>query len=262
MRQLIRAGIAGLGVLALAAHAAGQSNSLFHRQGDALVASQPPPPTRPTVRAPEVILSDVGMPAPTLRRSSDGPPPHNRVLLSASPFAVAAPEPRKIRINDLVTIIIREDKRSTSTAKAESEKSWEVDSVFSRWFRLDKSDRLIPTTFPRGAPGVQFEFESEWTGEGKADRRDSLITRITAKVIDVKPNATLLLEARKTIRNDEDVQIISLTGLCRSEDITAQNTILSTQIADSDITVEHTGAMRDASRRGWLMRLFDFLRPI
>jgi hypothetical protein len=38
--------------------------------------------------------------------------------------------------------------------------------------------------------------------------------------------------------------------------------VLSTQIYGLHIDVQNTGAARDAARRGWLMRLFDLLRPI
>ena len=87
------------------------------------------------------------------------------------------------------------------------------------------------------------------------------MTRIQARVIDVKPNGNLVLEARKRITVDEEDQIATLSGVCRSKDVTAQNSVLSTQVADLEISVSHTGAARDASRRGWAMRLFDLLRP-
>lgn len=247
-------------VLALCAPAAGQRNSLLGRGNGS--AGQAPPAAQPAVREPAVVLP--GMPpAPRPRQpATRSEPPLNTVLLYASPFAVEAPQPQEIRVHDLVTIVIRENKTATSDAKLKSEKEWKVEAELAKWFRLDPKHRLIPQNFPRGTPGVDFEFGNEYEGKGKVDRKDTLTTRITAEVIDVKPNGNLVLEAKKNIRMDDEGYIITLTGMCRSRDVTLDNTILSTQIADPVIDVQHTGAVRDAARRGWLMRLFDLLRPI
>lgn len=188
--------------------------------------------------------------------------PVNPVLRRASLISVEMPEPESIALHDLVTIIVREDKRFSTDSKLKSEKEWTVQSALQQWFRLDKDDKLVAQNFPGGAPGVDFSFEHEYEGKGRVDRKDSLVLRIQAKVIDVKPNGNLVIEARKRITVDEEDQIATLTGVCRSVDVSAQNTVLSTQVADLEISIKHTGAARDASRRGWLMRVFDLLRPI
>ncbi|MFO0839417.1 MAG: flagellar basal body L-ring protein FlgH [Phycisphaerae bacterium] len=188
-------------------------------------------------------------------------PPANPALAGMSLIAVQIPQPEKIGVHDLVTIIIREDKRATSDSKLQSDKEWKLDATLAQWLRLDTRDHLVPQNFPGGAPGAQFDINNKYDGQGKIDRKDSLITRITATVIDVKPNGNLVLEAKKSIKTDEEVQLVTLTGACRSRDVTAENTVLSTQVADMQISVEHTGAARDAARRGWLMKAFDALRP-
>ncbi len=240
--------------VALALEAGAQTNSLAKR-GRQMLGHPPAPSSQPAARS-DVILG--GPPADLGPASSNAV---NPVLLAISPIAVEVPEPRKIQVHDLVTVIVREDKKSTSDAKLESDKQWQIDAELKKWFRLDLHDRLVPQTFPNGTPGMDFEFNNKYDGEGKIERGDTLTLRITATVLDVRPNGTLVLEARKRIKNDEDVQIMTLTGTCRTEDVTAQNTVLSTQLADAEVVTEHTGPARDAARRGWLMKAFDWLRP-
>lgn len=247
-----------LGLLQMAALALAQSNSLLH----ARPAPAGPPPS-PEVQP--AIMPSMGINArpPDAGVTALGEaPPQNEVLLAASPFAVAPPEPRHIVVNDLVTVIVRESRTSTNDAKMKSEKDWRMESELAKWFRLDPEDRLVPQTFPNGTPGIDFEFRNSYEGKGKYDRKDELTTRITARVIDVKPNGNVVLEARKRIEIGDEILIATLTGECRSLDISAQNTVLSTQIADLEITLPDRGAVRDATRRGWLMRAFDLLRPI
>ena len=119
----------------------------------------------------------------------------------------------------------------------------------------------MPAIFSAGNPAAEFDFKNDYGGDGKYDRKDELTTRVTARVIDVKPNGNLVLEATKSITIDEEGYIITLVGECRGRDVTPENTVLSTQIAEPEISVRHSGALRDATRRGWLMRTFDFLRP-
>lgn len=242
----------------LACSAPAQSNSMLKlRRAPASAA----PASQPAL--PGMVAAGPAIRPPYAAPSLDDPGPANPALAAASPIAVEVPKPTRIGVHDLVTIIVREDKKFITDSKLQSEKEWKVNSAFEQWFRLDPEDRLVPQNFERaGPPGVKFNFKNEYDGQGKVNRQDSLITRIQAEVIDVKPNGNLVLQARKQIGVDEELQTATLTGVCRSKDITAQNTVLSTQVADAQIVVSHSGAARDASRRGWLMRVFDLLRPI
>jgi flagellar L-ring protein precursor FlgH len=236
-----------------------QSNSLFRRGAS---AASPTPTTQPASGAREILLPTPPVYATPRGGLEDVPPPPNEVLLAASLIAVEAPPPRRISVHDRVTIIIREEKRSTSDSDLKREKKWEIDAALKKWIRLNEECKLIPQVFPAGNPAIDLEYDDKYKGKGKVERKDSLITRVTASVIDVKPNGDLVLEAKKDIKIDEDRQVIKLTGICRSEDVTAQNTVLSTQLADARIDVQHSGPARDAARRGWLARIWDFIRPL
>lgn len=254
-RRLTAACCAWWAATILCGTASAQSNSLRKRN-----LTRPVPSTQPARPARQILPPAARGPVRPIIADLDGTPPPNPALLRASLIAVQAPEVRKIRTHDLLTIIVREDKRSSSDADLKSEKTWELTAELRKWFRVH-DHKLEPQVFPNGNPGIDFELDNQYEGEGSTKRKDILITRITATVTDVKPNGVLVLEATKTIELDEDIQIISLTGECRGEDVSAQNTILSTQIANANIRVKHTGPARDAARRGWLMRAFDLLRP-
>ena len=247
-------------LLAMSAAAEAQSNSLRKRGLGG--SSGPTPTTQPAQPRANGLLGETPEPgARTVVATGEPRTRPNPTLYAASLIAVDAPEQRRIHVQDLITIIIREDKRSQTDANLKSEKTWQIDAELRKWFRLDTRDRAVPQTFPNGTPGIGFDLDNSYEGKGKNDRKDSLTMRITARVIDVKPNGVLELEATKSIKIDEDMQIITLTGACRSDDLAADNTILSTQLAAANISVQHTGPTRDAARRGWLMRAFDLLRP-
>ena len=242
---------------ALCATAGAQSNSLFGRPRHRASAA---PTTQPAAGAPETLFPRSGIVVhPAVSRDDQAAP--NEVLLATALIAVPAPEPRKIRVHDRITIIIREEKRATSDSDLKSDRKWEVAAELKKWVRINQECKLVPQNFPAGNPAMELDYEDKYQGKGKVGRKDSLITRVTATVIDVKPNGDLVLEAKKDIRVDEDRQVIRLTGICRSADVTVQNTVLSTQLADARIDIRHSGPARDAARRGWLARVWDLVRP-
>jgi flagellar basal body L-ring protein FlgH len=195
----------------------------------------------------------------TLKADRPDPQP-NGLLLRWSPLAIKSPDQEKIKVHDLVTIIVRESKIAKTDSKLESKKDWNLDSSLDEWIRFSNAHGLVPAQFSQGNPSAKFNFLNDYKGDGKYDRKDELTTRVTAQVIDVKPNGNLVLEATKQIMMDDDGYTISLTGECRAQDVTPDNTVLSTQIADPVIDVQHTGAVRDATRRGWIQRALDLLR--
>ena len=102
-------------------------------------------------------------------------------------------------------------------------------------------------------------FSRSFEGEGDYARKDALADRITARVVDVKPNGNLVLEARKFVQNDDEKLELVLTGYCRAEDVTADNSVLSTQMYNLDLRKQHSGELRRASKKGLLTKLLDFV---
>ena len=103
--------------------------------------------------------------------------------------------------------------------------------------------------------------EQEYSGEGEYERRDRFTDRITAEVIDVKPNGTLVLEARRSIQVDEEIKTLVLAGSCMIDTVTEEGVVQSSDLADLRVIVEHEGALRNASSKGWVTKALDFLFP-
>lgn len=238
---------AGLGASAMA-----QSSSLY-RAGLSRGAGDP------NAVQPAVPSGDGGVWA--VGRKIDAIPPSTRVLERTSLIAVVEERPKPIQVHDLITIIVREQKKYESDAKSDNQKKWDVNSELSRWFRFYPDHRLGRDNLSNGNPGVKFKWDNKFEGEAQAEREDKFVTRITGEIIDVKPNGTVVIEARKHEKHDEEEITLTLTGTCRAIDITADNTVLSTQIHNLNIVETHHGSVRDNTRRGWIPRIVDFLRP-
>ena len=187
--------------------------------------------------------------------------PATRTLEQTSLIAIERRPPRKFKPEDLITIIVRQQKQYEADAKLDTEKKWKLDGALSEWFRFYPDHHLGSDQLTNGQPSFKFDFKDRRENEGESEREDKFITRIAARVIDVKPNGNLVLEAKQMERHDEELIEITLTGVCRSEDVTPDNSVLSTQIAELVLVEKNSGAVRDAARRGWIPRALDFVRP-
>lgn len=174
---------------------------------------------------------------------------------------VVRPEPYAYELHDLITIIVRESVESESDASLGTTKEVTIDGEISEFPRIQVSDLLNlqvrPSDLVGVEPKVKVEMENSFDGEGTAERKDTFTTRVTAEIIDIKPNGTLVIEARRFVQHDKEELDMRLTGVCRPEDITAQNTVLSTQLHDMTLIKTHKGEIRKASKKGILTKIFE-----
>lgn len=168
--------------------------------------------------------------------------------------------PKTFEPGDLLTIVVRERRKFEAEADLEAKKKFDITSELDAFIKATDGG-IGAATFRRGKPTIDFKYQQKSKNEGDANREDRLTTRLTGKIIDVKPNGLLVIEARARIEHDEEISTITLTGTCRKEDVTADNTILSTQIADKHVAVKNEGALRAVSSRGWIPKLLDLIKP-
>ncbi len=98
---------------------------------------------------------------------------------------------------------------------------------------------------------------AKFEGEGEYERKERVTARITARVLEVKPNGTLLIEARTSIQTDSEKQTILLAGMCRSEDVSARNTVSSSQLFDLTLNIQHEGQVKKAAEKGLIPRALE-----
>lgn len=219
--------------------AIGQSSSLYLPENDP--AAEPEAVQAPTVR--------------------DQPSPLSPAIARASLVAVKLPEPREFAVHDLVTIVVRESVENDSDAQIDTGKDVGIKGEIKEFPSLTLADLAQAQINGGGASGatpkLDVSFSNEFKGDGSYKRTDTFTTRITAQIIDVKPNGNLVLEARKFMQSDKETIHLVLSGTCRAEDVAGDNTVLSTQLFDLRLLKEHAGELHKATRKGVLTRLLE-----
>lgn len=184
----------------------------------------------------------------------------NPVLERYSLIAVKAKAPKTFKVEDHITIIVRQQRKFESDADLKSKRKYDVASQLEAFFKpIDGG--LGATTFARGKPNVDYNFQQEQKNQADASREDKLTTRLTGTILDVKPNGNLVIWARASTHHEDDVSIMTLTGVVAKDRVSADGSVLSTDIADLAIDIQNKGSVRDGSKRGWLAAMVDKVRP-
>lgn len=177
-------------------------------------------------------------------------------LESFSMFVVSEPEPPSFEKHDLITIIVREASQAVSEQGLETDTEYGLAGDIPYYPSAQAGIQLFLGK-SQLVPELEIVAEKEFLGEGEYEREDYLTGRLTAEVIEVLPNGTLVLEANTYIRNDTETMQMRLTGICRPEDVSAANTLISNQIHDLNISKMHGGEVAKSAEKGIISKVLD-----
>lgn len=182
-------------------------------------------------------------------------------LQGVSLFAVVPPKPKEWAKHELIEVIINESSAAKMEQTLDTKKDYDLDASLRQFPSIRE---LLEFQFSNGDStrlpmSVGVGSKNKFKGEGEFERKDNLTARVEAKVIDVKPNGNLVLEARKHWTNNEESYTLVLSGTCRTLDVTRQNTIQSSQLADLVVKIENDGQVKKAGEKGVIPRVFDWL---
>ena len=98
-------------------------------------------------------------------------------------------------------------------------------------------------------------------GDGETTRDNTMTATISARVIDVTMDGNMVIQGYREVKTNNETQHIILSGIIRPQDISSDNSVLSSYIADARIEYSGTGVLTDKQRPGWFARVFDVVWP-
>lgn len=154
---------------------------------------------------------------------------------------------KAIREGDVLTVLIFESTTASSRADTKTGKSESASTKPGVGPLLS----LLPEWSVSGKTGSQ--------ASGSTTRSGTLVGKISVVVKEVLPNGNLRVEGTRTIGVNGEKERIVLTGIVRPEDISTENTVPSTAIAQAEIHYEGKGPVGSKQREGLLTKLLKWL---
>ena len=158
---------------------------------------------------------------------------------------------RAMEIGDIVSVVLVEATSAAKTADTELDKSSDVTIT-------DPTVFGAPITINDGRYnlGSSLQSSSAFDGEASSNQSNSLTGSIAVQVSRVLPNGNLVIQGEKWIKINQGDEYIQLKGVIRPEDVSPQNQIPSTLVAQARISYGGTGPLNQSNTPGWLTRFF------
>lgn len=164
---------------------------------------------------------------------------------------------RASRVGDIVVVQIVEQHKGSKKANTKADREANVSAgVSGGLFGLSSLTQKFAQYFNIDA-GTSNEFE----GDGSTSREDTLTGTIAAKVIEVFPNGDLRIQGKREVTVNSEKQTMTIKGIVRRIDLDTQNMVLSSAVADAQISYTGLGVVDDVQRPGWATRIFDWITP-
>ena len=193
---------------------------------------------------------DEQLPAPKMNYSSGS-------IWQASSTGLAEDDKAR-RKGDILTVVISESASASKEASTSTARTDSLTGSLGNFFGLEKTPIK---TWMDLANLLNSSYASKFAGTGSTSRAESLTATMSVKVVDVMPTGNLLIQGQRNVKVNNEDQILVLTGAVRSRDISSDNTISSSLIADAKITYYGKGVVSDRQNPGFLMNFLDALWP-
>jgi flagellar L-ring protein FlgH len=149
-------------------------------------------------------------------------------------------------VGDILTIVISEASSATRSGSANNTKS-------------ASADLTAGVGIFRGVMGGTTSDADSFKAQGAITNTNNVSGKLTVMITEVKPNGNLVISGTQSIKQNGEEQKITVSGEVRPEDISADNTVLSSYVSNAQIRIDGKGPLASKQRQGILTQLFNFL---
>jgi flagellar L-ring protein precursor FlgH len=175
---------------------------------------------------------------------------------------------RAARVGDIVTINVEVADKATIDNNTKRTRTTTDTVGLTNFFGTEavtgsNTTSTISNILSGASPGslVNATSNSEYEGKGNTNRTETVSMQMAGVVTQVLPNGNLVIQGRQEVRVNYEVREVMISGVIRPEDITAQNTIAHTKIAEARISYGGRGQLMDVQQPRYGTQLFDILFP-
>jgi flagellar L-ring protein FlgH len=179
------------------------------------------------------------------------PKPTNGSIYQAGREVALFENPIAHHVGDIVTIVLNEQTAAQKSSSTNTNKNTSV--------ALPGMTILGKALTIHGVPILSNNIAdtTKFAGEGDSAQSNSLQGFITVTVQKVLPNGNLYIKGEKWIGINQGQEYVRVTGVIRPIDLSAENSVPSSQVANAKIAYGGKGALADANAQGWLSRFFN-----
>lgn len=154
---------------------------------------------------------------------------------------------RAAKVGDIVTILIEETATSSLSASTDTSKDTSL-----------STDAGVGPIL-KNIPALSYGDSDSSSASGSTSRTSKFTTTMTATITKVDNNGNFEIEGSRFVQTNTEKEEIKLKGTIRPQDISVENTVPSTCIADAKITHVGNGPIGSRQKEGIISKIFRII---
>ena len=98
-------------------------------------------------------------------------------------------------------------------------------------------------------------------GSGAINRSEKIELQVAAVITQLLPNGNMVARGSQEIRVNNEVRVLTISGILRPEDISSANTISYEKIAEARISYGGRGQITDVQQPPYGAQIMDIISP-
>jgi flagellar L-ring protein FlgH len=175
---------------------------------------------------------------------------------------------RAYQVGDLVTVNIVETSSASKNAATQTGRNSSINAGITNALGWEDKLKYLTSLGNKNVASAynnsslfNSSMKNSFDGTGSTSRDESMTAYITVRVMDVLSNGNLFIQGTREVTVNNETQHIILSGMIRPNDISPDNTVLSSYIGEAKIQYTGSGVISDKQRTGWLTRVVDYVWP-
>ncbi|MBB5020880.1 flagellar basal body L-ring protein FlgH [Desulfurispira natronophila] len=156
------------------------------------------------------------------------------------------------RTNDIITVRVVESSSASNTGNVSTSRDSSVNMGVGSIFGKDRGSIN---------PAIDANSSNSFAGSGQLQRADSITATVSTRIVRVLNNGNMVLQGKREIMVDNEKQTLYVSGVVRPEDIDANNTVMSSALADAQIMYTGSGSLAASRKPGWGTRILNTIWP-
>ena len=164
-------------------------------------------------------------------------------------------------VGDILTVVVNINDEAELENETERTRTSEENAGLDSFLGYEATlGEILPDAIAN-ASLVDADADSTHTGEGTIEREEEITVQLAATVTQVLPNGNLVIAGTQEVRVNFENRILKIAGVIRPEDISVDNTVQHTQIAEARIIYGGEGQITDVQQPRYGQRVYDILFP-
>ncbi|WP_319466155.1 flagellar basal body L-ring protein FlgH [uncultured Pseudodesulfovibrio sp.] len=170
---------------------------------------------------------------------------------------------RASRVGDIVLVKVSETANTKLKSETTAKKENTIDTGVTAMPGASVIGNIPFAGKLGGKAGVNIgaSQSSDFKGNGETKQESTFEATVATRIVRRLPGNLLQVEGARRIRVNHETQFLVVRGLIRQRDISSDNSISSTNLAEAQIEIYGQGVLADKQRPGWLSRILDNIFP-